>query len=318
MGVLVKLIDALLFLLLLVIAFKTPLIEAQACLPRNLYPDILVDLRNWYTRESGDYLMTEMPDFYVGIMWIELVFQWPLVFVNLYGILASMPWFNITCLSYGISLFTSMVPIFAELTWSGRAPDKLLTVYYCFLSLGVLAILRGLLPNSSTNHTATIGKRPASAISKLRKRSRKTKGTFLKIAAVLAALIDTLCQPQSHYSNSLVELKSWYIREFDDYLVAEKSHFLIGIIWVELTFQWPLMVADLHGIWFAKPWAIYYRSCYLLWSGKASNKMLILYYPAMGFAVLTILRGLLPTPATTTSTNDKGTTKRTAPAKKII
>ncbi|XP_048434680.1 uncharacterized protein LOC125474745 [Pyrus x bretschneideri] len=171
------------------------------------------------------------------------------------------------------------------------------------------------------------------AISKLRKRSRKTKGTFLKIAAVLAALIDTqLCLPQSLYSNSLVELKSWYIREFDDNLVAEKSHFLIGIIWVELTFQWPLMVANSYGICFAKPWyktsclaplssqlwAIYYRNCYLLWSGKASNKMLILYYPAMGFAVLTILRGLLPPPATTTSTNGEGTTKRTTPAKKII
>ncbi|CAB4274216.1 unnamed protein product [Prunus armeniaca] len=162
MGVLVKLIDALLFLLLLAIAFEKPLIEAQACLPGDLYPNILVDLRNWYARESGDYLMTEMPDFYVGIMWLELVFQWPLVFINLYGILTGKPWFNITCLSYGISLFTSMVPIFAELTGSGRAPDKLLTVYFSFLSLGVLAILRGLLPTSSTKSSATIGKRPAS------------------------------------------------------------------------------------------------------------------------------------------------------------
>ncbi|VVA32425.1 PREDICTED: transmembrane 97 [Prunus dulcis] len=122
MGVLVKLIDALLFLLLLVIAFEKPLIEAQACLPGDLYPNILVDLRNWYARESGDYLMTEMPDFYVG----------------------------------------DHVPIFAELTGSGRAPDKLLTLYFSFLSLGVLAILRGLLPTSSTKSSASIGKRPAS------------------------------------------------------------------------------------------------------------------------------------------------------------
>ncbi|XP_062009482.1 uncharacterized protein LOC133726048 [Rosa rugosa] len=164
MGSLVKLIDALLFLLLLAIAFETPLIEGQACLPITLYPDFLVELRSWYAGEVGDYLMTETPDFYVGIIWVELLFQWPLVLVNLYGILAGKHWFNTTCLSYGISLFTGMVPIFAELTRSGRAPEKLLTVYYSFLSVGVVAILRGLLPNSSSTKfsSSTIGKRPAS------------------------------------------------------------------------------------------------------------------------------------------------------------
>lgn len=60
------------------------------------------------------------------------------------------------------------VPIFAELTRSGRAPEKLLTVYYTFLSLGVLAILRGLLPNPSTTKfsSATIGKITASGSKK--------------------------------------------------------------------------------------------------------------------------------------------------------
>lgn len=111
MGSLVKLIDALLFLLLLAIAFETPLIEGQACLPITLYPDFLVELRSWYAGEVGDYLMTETPDFYVGIIWVELLFQWPLVLVNLYGILAGKHWFNTTCLSYGISLFTGMVTV---------------------------------------------------------------------------------------------------------------------------------------------------------------------------------------------------------------
>lgn len=112
MGVLLKLIDILLFLFFLVIALAAPLIDAQTCLPLSFYPDFLVDLKNSYARDYGDYLVAEKPDFFKGIVWLELLFQWPLALLNLYGILGGKPWFNTTCLIYGASCITSMVILF--------------------------------------------------------------------------------------------------------------------------------------------------------------------------------------------------------------
>ena len=122
MGALLKLIDAVLFVFFMVIALAAPLIDAQTCLPLSLFPDLLVDLKNWYAREYGDYLVAEKPDFFVGIVWLELFFQWPLALLNLYAILAQKPWFNTTCLIYGASCLTSMVTISLSLL--------------CFVSLG--------------------------------------------------------------------------------------------------------------------------------------------------------------------------------------
>ncbi|KAA8526495.1 hypothetical protein F0562_008302 [Nyssa sinensis] len=158
MGALVKLIDAILFLFFMVIAVVVPLIDAQTCFPAEFFPVFLVDLKAWYSREYGDYLVADKPNFFVGIVWLELLFQWPLSIVNLYGIAAGKSWFNTTCLVYGASTFTSMVAILAELMGSGKASDKLLMMYSPFMGFAALAILRGLLPNAGK--TSTIGKRP--------------------------------------------------------------------------------------------------------------------------------------------------------------
>lgn len=112
MGVLLKLIDAVLFLFFLSIALAAPLIDSQTFLPQSVFPDLLVDLKNWYTREYGDYLLAEKPDFFVGITWIECFFQFPLALLNLYGILAQKSWYNTTCLICGVSCLTSMVFLF--------------------------------------------------------------------------------------------------------------------------------------------------------------------------------------------------------------
>ncbi|XP_050382870.1 uncharacterized protein LOC126799667 [Argentina anserina] len=159
MGALLKLVDAVLFLFFIVIAVAAPLIDAQTCLPQSLFPSFIVELKSWYAREYGDYLVTQKPHFFVGIVWLELLFQWPLALANLYGILASKSWFNTTCLIYGVSVMTSMVTILSEMILSGKASDKLLFMYIPFLGLGVLAILRGLVTPSRTT-TSIIGKRP--------------------------------------------------------------------------------------------------------------------------------------------------------------
>lgn len=68
MGALLKLVDAVLFVFFVVIAVAAPLIDAQTCLPESLFPSVLVELKNWYAREYGDYLMTQKPHFIVGIV----------------------------------------------------------------------------------------------------------------------------------------------------------------------------------------------------------------------------------------------------------
>lgn len=109
MGGLTKLIDAILFLFFLVIAVAAPLLDSQTCLPRNLYPDVLVNLKKWYTEDYGDYLVAEKPHFFVGIVWLELLFQWPLSIAALYGILAGKSWVKTVSLMYGSSTLTAMV-----------------------------------------------------------------------------------------------------------------------------------------------------------------------------------------------------------------
>jgi hypothetical protein len=109
MGVVLKLVDAILFLFFLLIAIVAPLIDSQTCLPLSYFPDFLINVKTWYTNEYGDYLVAEKPHFFVGLVWLELLFQWPLSLINLYAILSSKPWFNTTCLIYGVSLSTSMV-----------------------------------------------------------------------------------------------------------------------------------------------------------------------------------------------------------------
>ncbi|XP_004515073.1 uncharacterized protein [Cicer arietinum] len=162
MGVLLKLVDAILFLFFLLIAIVAPLIDAQTCLPLSYFPDFLINIKTWYTNEYGDYLVADKPHFFVGLVWLELLFQWPLSLLNLYAMLSSKHWFNTTCLIYGVSLSTSMVAVLSELTGSKKASEKLLTMYFPFMCLGILATLRGLLSNSSKTGSA-FGKRSALA-----------------------------------------------------------------------------------------------------------------------------------------------------------
>ncbi|KAF3443701.1 hypothetical protein FNV43_RR13391 [Rhamnella rubrinervis] len=155
----VKLIDAILFLFFIVISVAAPLIDSQTCLPLCLFPNVLVDLKIWYTRKFDDYLIAQKPHFFVGMIWLELLFQWPLVLLNIYGILGAKSWLNTTCLMYGVSVISTMVPLLSEMVWSGKASDKLLMLYLPFIGLGVLATLRGLLLHSATT-TPTDANRP--------------------------------------------------------------------------------------------------------------------------------------------------------------
>ncbi|KAK1432219.1 hypothetical protein QVD17_09113 [Tagetes erecta] len=151
-----KLVDAILFVFFLIIALGAPLLDAQACLPANIFPDVLIRLNTWYANEYGDYLVFEKPHFFVGLVWLELVYAWPLAIASLYGIVAGKPWLRTTCLLYGVSTLTSMVAILSELVGSGKASEKVLKMYFPFFGFAILAILRGFIPHSGkSNATGT-------------------------------------------------------------------------------------------------------------------------------------------------------------------
>ncbi|OMO72321.1 Transmembrane protein 6/97 [Corchorus olitorius] len=140
------------------------------------------------------------------------------------------------------------------------------------------------------------------------------------LISVMAPLIDSqIIFQEIIYPEGLVRLKNWFAAEFQDYLMLEKPHFVVGIIWHELVFLWPLALLNVYGILTSKPWfkttcLIYGASVVtsmaalfgeILGSNKASDKFLMLCAFIMGFGVLALLRGLL-TCKTATSTAAKG------------
>lgn len=147
MGALITLLDTILFIYFLGISIVVPTLDAQIVLPSNIFPDVLVHLNMWYINEFGNYLVSEKPHFFVGITWQELVFAWPLCIASLYGIVAGKTWLPTICLIYGVDFLTALVAILSELVGSGKASDKLISLYSIFVGFAVLAVLRGLLPH---------------------------------------------------------------------------------------------------------------------------------------------------------------------------
>ncbi|BAT01353.1 uncharacterized protein [Oryza sativa Japonica Group] len=149
MGLLSTAADAAVVLFSLAVAAAAPLIDAQAVLPRRLFPAPLVGLHRWYATEFGDYLAAEPPGFFRGLVWLELLLHWPLSVATLYGVLARRPWAGATALAAGVSVVTAMSAVLGEFLVSGRATHKLLQMYVPFAVLAVIAALRGLVVWSS-------------------------------------------------------------------------------------------------------------------------------------------------------------------------
>ncbi|XVE91759.1 hypothetical protein REPUB_Repub01dG0039100 [Reevesia pubescens] len=162
MGALCKVVDSILLLLFLLISVAVPLVDTQTLFPQSLYPDLLVLIYKWFEVEFQHFLLVEKPHFFVALVWLALIFLWPLALLNVYGMLASKPWFNTTCLIFAASFITTLVAILGEILGSPKATDKLLMFYFLLIGMGVLALLRGLVSQSG-KAAPTIGKGPAQA-----------------------------------------------------------------------------------------------------------------------------------------------------------
>ncbi|OMO72319.1 Transmembrane protein 6/97 [Corchorus olitorius] len=128
------------------------------------------------------------------------------------------------------------------------------------------------------------------------------------VIAVAAPLFDSrTVLPETIYPELLVRLHKWYAAEYQDYLVLEKPHYFLTLIWHELLFIWPLALLNVYGMLTSQPWfnttcLIYGASIVtstaavvgdMLGSKKASDELLMMYAPFIGFGVLALLRGLL-------------------------
>ncbi|ESQ36404.1 hypothetical protein EUTSA_v10008934mg [Eutrema salsugineum] len=153
---------------------------------------------------------------------------------------------------------------------------------------------------------------------------------FFALMAVVSPLIDgQTALPKGIFPAFLTDLESNYIAEFGDYLLMEKPHFLVGLVWHELLFLWPLSIANVYAILAGKPW--FGTTCLLygastvtsmaailgevLGSGKATDRLLMMYVPFMGIGILALLRGLVS--RSTKSTGSDGQRSTIMPRRKL-
>ncbi|KAB1999682.1 hypothetical protein ERO13_D12G159600v2 [Gossypium hirsutum] len=161
MGVLGKVVDYLLLL-----SFFSITLTAQLDIPESILPHAYNPFYQVYTTLTQDYLVLEQPAFFKALMTLELVYQLPLALLNIYGLLYSKPWFNTTCLLFGASIVASTTAMVGDILNSQKASANLMAMYYPpFLPLGVLAIVRGVVGQSS-KAAPSIGNGPSSAVKK--------------------------------------------------------------------------------------------------------------------------------------------------------
>ncbi|MCL7024182.1 hypothetical protein MKW94_007275 [Papaver nudicaule] len=155
-----KLTNGLLFIYFLFSSFVVPLLDGQAILPIEFFPKFLVESKSNYAKENNDYLVSEKPHFFVGLIWVDILLLWPLCIANLYGIVRRKSWVKQTCLIYGVSNATGMAAILSELIRSGReGSSKLVNIYAPFMAFSIICILNGLTTTSKSSSTVGRKKR---------------------------------------------------------------------------------------------------------------------------------------------------------------
>ncbi|KAJ6797605.1 transmembrane protein 97 [Iris pallida] len=149
MGLIGVVVDAVLVYFSVVVLLTVPLVDSQCALPASLYPDQLVRLKRFFEATYDDYMFEENTPFFVGIVWMEIFFLWPLCLANIYGLVRRKSWVGTTLVMVGVAVGTAMATIYGELLLAGRASEKLVQVFIPFVFFSFLATLRGLFPPRS-------------------------------------------------------------------------------------------------------------------------------------------------------------------------
>ncbi|KAH9613128.1 hypothetical protein KSS87_001603 [Heliosperma pusillum] len=129
---------------------------------------------------------------------------------------------------------------------------------------------------------------------------------FFILKAIGGPVYDVLiCIPKQYHPKFLVHFSCWYIGEVGDYLVVDKPYFIVGLAWMELLLMTPFSIINVFGILSNKSW--FKTTCLihgvflitsmvaiisdLMNSGKASDKLVHMYYTFMGLCILVAFKG---------------------------
>lgn len=90
---------------------------------------------------------------------------------------------------------------------------------------------------------------------------------FSLTTAVAVLLVDSqIVLPQGLYPAPLVRVRRWFAAEFDHYLVADPPPFFQGLIWLALSFLWPVCIANPYAIVTTSLMLSYLVTRQLFWS----------------------------------------------------
>ncbi|KAF5954783.1 hypothetical protein HYC85_007639 [Camellia sinensis] len=141
-----KLMDRVLIVFSIAFGVAAPLDAGLLFLTPNLDPNnnnnlLVHHLKPLYEFKYGDYLVTNKPAFFVALVWLEVVFLWPLQLLNLYGILSPhASWLPLTFLLFGASYCTTMSVNLSIDLCSVRS--KVLCGDKCYTIVGATSIVR--------------------------------------------------------------------------------------------------------------------------------------------------------------------------------
>ncbi|KAL7520061.1 hypothetical protein ACHAWX_004811 [Stephanocyclus meneghinianus] len=96
----------------------TLLIDGQAFLPRNWYPQSLVDIVDWYVSTFKDKMMSHPTEpWFKSLISLEILFQLPFFVYAVHCLLQHKDGilFRSLCIVYGASTSTTIVPILASI-----------------------------------------------------------------------------------------------------------------------------------------------------------------------------------------------------------
>ncbi|XP_004635484.1 sigma intracellular receptor 2 [Octodon degus] len=145
----------------------TLFLDLQGLLPRELYPDQVRNLLQWYSTEFKDYLMEDRPMWFRSFLVCELVFQLPFFPIAAYAFFkGSCRWIRTPAVIYSVHTVTTLIPILASFLFDdfsktshfrGRGPQTLserltlVSIYAPYLLIP-LTLLLFMLRNPYYNH----------------------------------------------------------------------------------------------------------------------------------------------------------------------